>query len=64
MSLAATDGSKVVFNVSTGTVAEVDFALMVLKSRSLGCCQLLGIDGIGGVFKVNRPSHPSLPSYT
>ena len=64
MCLVATDGSKVVFNVSTGTVAEVDSALMLLKSRSLGCCQLLGIGEIGGVFKVNRLSHPSLPSYT
>ena len=31
--MVATDGSKVVFIVSTETVAEVDFALMLLKLR-------------------------------
>ena len=60
----AVKDSKVVFNVTTRMVTEGDFALMVLKSRSLGCCQLLGIGEVEGVLKVHRPSRPSLPSCT
>ena len=55
--------SKVVLNVSTGTVTEVDYSLIVLKSRSLRCGQLPGLGEIGGVL-VNRLLRPSLPSYT
>ena len=38
----------------------LEVAIVTLPLR---CCQLLDIDGIEGVL-VNRPSHPSLPSYT